>query len=167
MKRHQRLKSLVICCVFSLPILALATDQEHDTISFAGEAAFVLECPLAPLLEKRSNKMLFDVIRTSNWKGYEASWEIKGTNLLLTSFYATRKGDPIEVDFLFPRRNPPILADWYSGSLHVPSGKWTKRREGWSFERLAVLQVTNGVVKSSVHATNVDVRIRISGVKLE
>jgi hypothetical protein len=145
-----RPKWRVKCMALLLTLFAFcsfATDQVRDIVTFRGERSTTLERPLNDFLRRLPTVPRFDVSSTANYKGYTATWELKDSRLFLKSFNATTNGHPFSVAWLFPTRSLPILADWYSGTLHIVDGS----------NRLVALNITNGLV----NATN-EMRMRES-----
>ena len=64
-----------------------STEQERDVVLIDGERHFFATLPPTGLWGTSATET-FDVQRTSNGKGYEASWEIKDNKLWLTAFSA-------------------------------------------------------------------------------
>lgn len=64
---------------------------------------------------------------TSNWREYLAHWEIQDDKLyLLEATIGVRRDQDEERRSILAdlfAHTPPILADWYSGSLIIPDGK--------------------------------------------
>jgi len=131
-----------------------ATEQQRDTVAFGGQRHLILERPLNDFLRRLPTIPRFDVPHTANYKGYTASWEVRDSHLYLASFSATTNRRPFSVSLLFPDRRLPILADWYSGSVHAVSGP--KYFQGYyTYERVTALRVTNGVVTATNEMQNV------------
>lgn len=123
-----------------------ATEQARDTITFAGQQSSILERPLNDFLGRLPEVPRFDISNTANYKGYTASWEVKDARLLMATFRATTKGRPYSISLLFPGHKLPIHADWYSGTVHIISGRETLAHGRYTYEAVTTLQVTNGVV---------------------
>lgn len=136
-------------------ITAFATDQARDTITFAGQQDLMLERPLNDFLRRLPVIPRFDVPSTANYKGYTASWEVKDSRLFLATFHAATNRQPYSISSLFPSRKLPIHAHWYSGMVHITSGRETLAQGRYTYERVTALQVTNGVVIATNRMTNV------------
>jgi hypothetical protein len=134
---------------------AFATEQGRDAITFAGQQDSILECPLNDFLGRLPMSPRFDIPNTANYKGYTASWEVKDSRLYMRTFHATTNDQPYSISSLFPGRKLPIHADWYSGALHIVSGRETWAKGRYTYERVTTLQVTNGVVLTTNRMTNV------------
>jgi hypothetical protein len=122
--------------------------QQLPEIIFLDGAPYCLESrPLEPFLdtmETRPNfKSLANVWSTCLSRGYVGHWEIRDYKLFLTrlgtcedelafaleapnGFLMTRRPgeekDSIDLRHIFPDREPPVFASWYSGTLSVPLG---------------------------------------------
>lgn len=83
-----------------------------------------------------SNPLVFS---TACWRNYIGSWEIKDGRLYLTSIVGIYKliGDS------------PISAEWYTGTLRVPTGsmrEYVHMGYGSTYERELYIDVRNGDV---------------------
>ena len=141
--------------VFALAVPTFETEQARDTITFAGQWHSTLARPLNDFLRRLPRIPRFDVPNTANYKGYTANWEVRDSRLYLASFSATTNGQPFSVTLLFPNRKLPIHADWYSGTVHIISGRETLAQGRYTYERDTALQVTNGVVTATNEMRNV------------
>jgi hypothetical protein len=158
-----------------LPSMAVATVQVSDRMQYDSKDTIVLECPLEDwLLRKEARQVKFDVMSTSNYKGYLAEWEIKDSKLRLVGFEATVNGRRVSIDEIIPGAKLPVDAVWFSGKLHVPTGPaldtngatfatWTK------YEQLDVLEVKKGRVvgKQIKHNTSLQALIEAEAAKLK
>ena len=91
------------------------TEQERDVVLLDGERHFFATLPPTGLWGNLATEA-FDVQSTSNWKGYEASWEIKDNKLWLTAFSAKIKGRQVVSKQLF-KSELPCPATWVNGPL--------------------------------------------------
>jgi hypothetical protein len=146
---------LVTLAVIFAAVPAFATEQARDKMTFAGQQDLILECPLNNFLKRLPKVPRFDIPSTSNYKGYTASWDVKDSRLYLATFHATTNRQPYSISLLFPGRNLPIHAEWYSGTVHIISSRETLAQGRYTYERVTALQVTNGVVVATNRMTNV------------
>lgn len=75
------------------------------------------------------------------WRGYVGYWEIKGDRLFLRKIIGNVRG----------RFQPPLFADWYSGTIRVPQGKmlrYSHNEFDSVYERDLFLDIENGIVKN-------------------
>lgn len=93
------------------------TEQERDVVLLDGERHFFATLPPTGLWGNLATEA-FDVQSTSNWKGYEASWEIKDNKLWLTAFSAKIKGRQVVSKQLF-KSELPCPAIWVHGPLYL------------------------------------------------
>ena len=149
------IRQLVGIGIFVAGSTSLATEQSRDIVSFGGQQFSMLERPLNDHLRRLPTMPRFDVLATSNWKGYVAGWEIKDSRLYLSFFEASTNGRPISVASLFPGRKLPILADWYSANLNLIMGKSVFDGGRFTFDRVTALYVTNGVVMATNEFRNI------------
>ncbi len=148
-------RSLIVLAILAVAFQTFATEQARDAVTFAGQQRSMLARPLNDFLRRLPAIPRFDVPSTANYKGYTAGWEVRDSRLYLASFSATTNRQPFSLTFLFPGRKLPIQADWYSGALHIVSGQETLAKGYHTYERVTVLQVTNGVVTATNEMRNV------------
>jgi hypothetical protein len=138
---------------FSLALAALlisspavkATEQEEDVIHQGARIAYLLERPLNLHLLTLTPIPKFDRARTSNWKGYTATWEIRDSKLYLIAFEASADGQSVPITKLFPKRELPIFADWFTGTLHLLSAE-RERAPYPVFKQVTQMRVSKGTV---------------------
>jgi len=85
--------------------------------------------------------------RSSCWRGYVGTWEIKGDKLYLIDFSSGK------YDVLV---NLPILADWISGTAKVATGE-VKASSSWDIETYETemhLTISNGLVVKTDNKKN-------------
>jgi hypothetical protein len=138
--------SLLSALVAGLPVLA--TEQEKDQVRFGDGDLLLLEVPLNDYLRRLPVLPRFDPDTTANWKAYRAEWAIRDARLYLTAFWAVTNRTPASETMLFPGRKVPILADWYSGKLHIVEGMFWEGGD-WTYKRVTALGVTNGVIATT------------------
>ncbi len=114
------------------PFSVKATAQEPDLIIVDGKTHSLNTNPLSSYLIENPNLLpKTEYQRTSNWRGYTATWAIQGDQLFLNRVEMrfpnpdkeSRK--PIEKDVLpqlFPT-SAPVPAIWYTGALIIPDGE--------------------------------------------
>ncbi|MBL0049717.1 MAG: hypothetical protein IPP32_16665 [Bacteroidetes bacterium] len=102
------------------------TAQMGDTLHYLGESYSIATEPLKPYLDVLQTPIQFEPPHTACWRGYYASWEIKGDLLLLMDFtgfvYSNRR---VNIDYIFPGE-PVVFANWFSGEIRVPLGNTIK-----------------------------------------
>lgn len=104
------------------------TDQERDVVLLDGVRHFFATLPPIGLWGSSANEP-FDVQSTSNWKGYEASWEIKDNKLFLTAFSAKIKGKQVAPKQLF-KTKLPCQAIWVNGPLYLADDFYGQNTSG-------------------------------------
>lgn len=124
---------LITFICFSVFTIAFAdrghcTEQERDVVLLDGVRHFFATLPPTGLWETSATEP-FDVQRTSNWKGYEASWEIKDNKLFLTAFSAKIKGKQVDPKQLF-KSELPCQAIWVNGPLYLADDFYGKNTSG-------------------------------------
>jgi hypothetical protein len=138
-----------------------ASAQEGDRIIIGGLERELLSTPLAPYLSANLHLGIPIPIPQSsgNMRGYVATWQLDDEKLLLVRVSGTvgtidsrnklvaRR--PLELRELFPNREAPIFADWFTGVLRVAAGRLIHSdRIGFSraYEAEWQIKVERGVV---------------------
>jgi hypothetical protein len=88
------------------------TIQASDQIRYNGKATHLISSPYLPKenlgIIARGSSL---TVRSDCWKGYVSWWEINKNKLYLSN---------LSGNFKMLSDKPPILADWYSGTLIIP-----------------------------------------------
>lgn len=149
------MKRILAAALMLTSSVALSTPQEAELLIVNDEPTALLAEPLAPLLEQQRiagnlHVALGGWCRTSNWRGYVGTWEIRDGVLYLVKLgSACHEPKDVPLDVVIPGASSPLKASWFSGNLMIPL---VKRRAGWhlgeefmlmQFERVTVV---NGVV---------------------
>ena len=127
------------------------TDQERDVVLLAGERHFFATLP--PIGLSTSETETFDVQSTSNWKGYEASWEIKDNKLWLTAFSAKIKGREVDSKQLF-KSELPCPAIWVNGPLYLASDFYGQNTAGQYTRKMRRFFFIDGTVNKKENFDN-------------
>lgn len=119
--------------LFSILALLLVTNSAHatrqrsDPLLWRGETVYPELGPSIwgafPGNEKIIQNPKFDFESTGNYNGYRAKWEIKDDALFLVFLEGKIDGKSVGIGDLFPGKNSPISAVWFSGTLIIPRGK--------------------------------------------
>lgn len=132
-----------------------ATMQKMDKIEYEGSSYRIKECPLNEYLASYrkginypEGKFFFDIEWTNNYKGYTAKWEIINDTLYLISFSAKKDGREFSINELFPNKNLPIKADWYTGEINILLGCVDLRGRKPTSSTTLTLKIERGVVLS-------------------
>lgn len=142
---------------------AVATEQIGELLDFEGAQYRMYSAPLEDYLKKLPERpsIFKQGISTANWKGYFGHWKVENGNLYLvkvTIDYHDRSvkvGELESVDgevplkSLFPGRpiSGPVLADWFTGELVVPTGKELRQLGfGTLYEKELFFKVEKGRV---------------------
>ncbi|MDA0999636.1 MAG: hypothetical protein O2807_03835 [bacterium] len=128
---------------------AFATAQEGDVLIFEGKRHRLLSNPLESYLLERKAYPMFEVRRTSNWRGYVATWKIEDGTFYLIGLAAWVRGKKVDVRYVFPGHKGKTKATWYSGALRVPQGKmlrYVHMGYGSVFERDLIFTIREGKV---------------------
>jgi uncharacterized protein (TIGR02996 family) len=137
------------------------TAQMGDQIVYEGKEHFLYSCPLHGYADEEHPLPQFVSPHTANWRGYVAQWAIEKNELLLIGITAWVE-DYKEVSWegVFPRRKPPIKADWYSGDLRIPRGEqlqYIHMGFASTYEQDVILAIHRGkVVLSEVYQNTVN-----------
>jgi hypothetical protein len=152
----KKITILMLLAVVSLTMLR-ATAQEADIISYNDSQYGLLCNPLDSFFKLYPDKKSHgNVVSSSNWKGYIATWEIKNQHLYLldvTVEVSDETGNHFSqtksvLHEVFPDQNE-VVADWYDGLLIIPIGKmvgYVHMEYGSSFEEYLLIQVKKGEV---------------------
>lgn len=152
--------------VVSLTML-IATAQEADIISYKDAKHGLLCNPLDSFFKLYPDKKPHgDVVSSSNWRGYIATWEIENQRLYLLDVTVeirdeTGKHFSLTKSVLhevFPDKNK-VVADWYDGLLIIPLEKmvsYVHMGYGSSFEQYLLIQVKKGEVIKEKRFNNED-----------
>jgi hypothetical protein len=112
------------------------TAQVSEIIMIDGQQHRLCALPLTPLFRSWHPEPLFIAESSANWRGYQGTWEIIGTDLFLTAFSGIleQNSDPAEsaavgvldVEFLDVASNPADLRDkaaicWKQAVAHLDS----------------------------------------------
>jgi hypothetical protein len=99
------------------------TAQEADRLIENGTRAMLFNNPLEGYFITHERPP-FQVNRTSNWRGYVATWEIIDQELFIISISGFLPGQKeVRLADIFPGKEPPILAHWVSGQLRSARGE--------------------------------------------
>ncbi len=138
------------------------TAQVSETLIYHGKKLMMFSNPLSPYLQ--ANGISFVSPHTANWRGYEGTWEIKGSEetgerLYLVALNAHRSyEDIVGLEEVFPGFPDGVFAHWFSGTIRLPQGKQLKYEHmGYMsiYEYDLFLEIKKGVVmsKRAVHNT--------------
>lgn len=104
------------------------TAQFTEILSHSGKYHSLCTLPLEPYLDMSEKRVLFaDLhVHTACTRRYVGVWEIADGRLLLTRLHTLTEEEDFPLDVLFPGLQPPIFADWFTGTLRCPKGKLLK-----------------------------------------
>lgn len=136
------------------------TAQVSETLIFHGKELMMFSNPLDPYL--RATGLHFVSPHTANWRGYQGTWEIKGTEetgerLYLVALHAHLNHEEIVgLEAIFPGFADGVFAHWFSGTIRLPQGKQLKYEHmGYMsvYEYDLFLEIKKGVMigKRAVH----------------
>lgn len=122
------------------------TTQTMDTIFYRGNEFMLAEEPLGSLRPRPR----FMAVSTANHRGYTAVFSIVGSCLFLVAasgHLEDGSGGGDALVHFFPDAKAPVLVDWFSGELHL----WSGRHVGFAdmdpvFENETILTVESGVI---------------------
>jgi hypothetical protein len=124
-------KTPVILTVLFLLCAALyATGQRPERIIYKGTEYALFTDPLESYFTDDNPRpvKLFGNECTASRRGYIATWKVENGILYLVKVVAGDcSADPAEIDVtsIF-RKNLPVEATWYSGTLRIPRGRLLK-----------------------------------------
>lgn len=107
---------------------AFATAQFPDYLIYKGEKLPIYSNPLESYFtaENPRPKDLFRFSCTALWRGYLAWWKVEDGYLYLTKIVTgscSANAPEIPVARVFPGREAPVKAVWFSGTLRIPQGR--------------------------------------------
>lgn len=135
-------------------LAVLATSpQTKNTLIYGGHRFAINEIPMLGYWDYGEESVgtgkvsppKFDFQGFNNWAGYEATWRIHGSKLYLSKIKAKQNRKLVKNDQIIPKQRFPLLADWYSGRIHLLVGGRNFEKE--QFESVIVCHLEKGVVK--------------------
>jgi hypothetical protein len=156
--------------------VAFATAQAPDELVYKGQNLSLETNPLAAWLSAHPNRKLPEGVRSSgNWRGYVATWQVDKGALWLQKVSVMFQADAEEArsdrancarawgDYVYCDRirdlfpdGGPVRADWFTGTLIVPTGEMTHYVHmgyGSTYSRYLVVWVKAGTVVRDVELT--------------
>jgi hypothetical protein len=116
----------LVCCGILIPGLAWTTTQFPDILFLDGQKHFLDSLPLEQYYGPDNPRPDFRWPNTATWRGYIATWEIQRDVLYLKAVRAWTSQGEVGLAALFPGRQGPVPATWFTGQLKVPHGKILK-----------------------------------------
>jgi hypothetical protein len=145
-----RLVPLLIVIIFMMPEWASSTAQRPDKLVYQGETVPIYSNPLESFFDAthRRPNHLFPRGSTACWRRYTATWKIENEYLYLIKVEdCTSEPKEIPLSKIFPGRETPIMADWFSGTLRIPRGNillYVHMGYGSIYERDMLLTIEKG-----------------------
>lgn len=145
-------KIILILFVLFAATSAFATAQFPDDLIYNGEELPVFSNPLESYFDRdhpRPNH-LFAFSCTACWRGYVATWKIEQGSLFLIKVIegtCSRDAKEIPLELIFPNREAPVRADWFSGVLRIPRGRqlhYVHMGYGSVYEKELLLTIEKG-----------------------
>jgi hypothetical protein len=152
--------SVLVLIVMAFSLFVSATAQEGDVLFLKGKRYFIYTNPLDGFLDNNPEKLpKSDVVSSSNWRGYVATWDVKDERLVLidvtilrsvttTSKKAFRTEPRSVMSDLFPG-NTDVIATWFTGHVIVPDGKlvnYVHMGYASTYDKYIILRVEGGLV---------------------
>ncbi len=174
----QHLRHLILFLTI-LPLQVFATAQVPDVLLYQGEEYALFEEPLEDYFKIFGNSPdnILKPVHSANWRGYQATWEIKNGKLLLIKLQReeVKVTAPGEFDFhtkditisdIISNKTLPVFAEWYSGTLILPQGKklqYIHMPYASIYEREILLEIEKGILaKSAMHDNTKDEKLLFS-----
>lgn len=125
--------------------------QVPEHIRYKSRDYKVHDYPMAGWFRKKKNrKVKLMWTMTSNWRGYQARWEVDDGSLFLVSFHGLDlEGRELSLGDLFPGHSR-VFADWFTGQIRLPRGRRLNTRPTFPvprYGRYRVLVFNEGVLK--------------------
>jgi len=105
------------------PMVTQATTQVEDVIFLDGQIYPLHTLPLEQYFNSGHPRPPLRAPHTAMWRGYKATWEIRGDRLFLKDLEAWTPTGKAGLEAVFPGRKAPIPATWFTGKLKIPQGK--------------------------------------------
>ncbi|MFO1389504.1 hypothetical protein [Cellvibrio sp.] len=125
------------------------TTQVMEKILYQGETLEMYTTPLEDYFAQMENRPQFMPPASCLWRGYVGKWEISNDQLFLLDFGSTLEdGTEVSMRTYFLESTDRVFAQWYSGQLHVVSGKLLGHIHIFRpiFERDIFIDVKQGLV---------------------
>lgn len=129
----------ILLSIWIIPAAALATVQYPEVLICDGKELKMCSLPLEDYIPHeydRSRPRVFEPTSSACHRGYVGTWEIKDGRLFLLKILVERSAakdrklqHPVKEDVLsviFPGKEAPLPAVWYSGVLRIPAGEWVQ-----------------------------------------
>ncbi len=152
-----------------LPASVFATAQMPERLVYDGKTNAMHTTPLESYFGE-SNPRPDDVLQwtsTACWRGYIGTWAIVSNQFLLTRLHreTSRKDGDDWIDLeetipsnkIFPRKDYPVLASWYSGVIRLPQGerlRYVHMGFGSVYERDLYITIKKGRVVATREVDN-------------
>ena len=150
----------LVAVVAGCYLLLSATAQRSDNLRLDGKLYAIFTNPLAPYLRENPDKLpKSEVISTSLWRGYVATWEIKNQLLLLADVEILQSvskpgeaGRSTELKSVMGQMFPgekEVVAHWFSGHIIIPDGKlvnYVHMGYASTYEKYILIRVEKGAV---------------------
>jgi hypothetical protein len=123
------------------------TAQACDKILIEGRENRLYCEPLELYWNDYNPKPDFVPPHTACWRGYIAFWTVEATKLHLTGI--DTENESLKIEKVFPGKEAPIFADWFTGELRIPQGEMLQYVHMFyqsRFESDLFLLVDNGIV---------------------
>ena len=123
----------VMYCLM-LTCIASATIQERDELVLDKKAYEIYQNPMngywhgedEPAMG-REKYPAFEFVRSTNWKGYSATWSIENERLVLTSLSGRIAGKSIKNEQILQKAFP-VHATWFSGKIFLEVGGYDREK---------------------------------------
>jgi len=157
-------KTIIASLLVVLPHLTFGTAQESEIIIIDGKEHALHSEPLEEYFRMKKNKPdVFSegIMSSANWRGYIGTWKIIKDRFVLAGIKkeysnSDKKRDEegymykeIPASKIFPGKDYPIDALWFSGKIRIPQGKMVRYVHmgfGSQYERETIVEVVKGKV---------------------
>jgi hypothetical protein len=115
------------------------TAQTHENLIYNGQMISMQSAPELPNDDSKIYLLESSYINTGCWRGYVGTWELRNNKFFLNSISGKFK----------LRGNVPLFADWFTGTLTIPSGKLLKYIHGGfggTYEKEELITIVKGRV---------------------
>jgi hypothetical protein len=100
----------------------------HEPLLIDGKKHFTHAAPLSVYFALAKIEPTFEGRGSAMQRSYVGTWEILGNRLYLVGLEATLSTwhQPEKLETFFPGHPERVFAHWYTGQLHVPTGKFLR-----------------------------------------
>ena len=159
--------------IATLLLVMMTTPQVRDTLEYGNRDYSISEIPMLGLWDYGDGEPAagktkppdFDFAGSGNWVSYEAVWLVRDSKLYLKELKAKRNGKPIRNAQILPGKKFPLLADWFSGRIHLSVGGYNERKQ--ISESVIIFHIEKGNVVATTFEPELKIQFEWNGMPPE